>query len=462
MKRIKYQPTGLLALQPEAFGGMFDIDDVDSEVCIKDGVAIIDICGPLMNHRGFFFDSYEAIQARVEAAVSKGPTAIVMRIDSPGGLVAGCFEAARAIRAMCEEASIPLVSFVDGCAASAAYALACSAKHIVAGDTSLVGSVGVIDALVDMSSFDAAMGMKWKLVTSGARKADGNPHQPISNEAIAAMQSRVDEIAKIFHTHVAEARGIPVASVQSLEAGIFVGASAKQRGLVDEVGTMENLFAAIHGGNVPHTQKETDMGTKAAKMAAGDDEKMSKLRKMAEDGDKEAARILEALDDTGKEEPEPAPENENDTPPPADEKTNARATAKPRAAISAGTAGDLARGFATLAEEVATLRAENEDGKKDKLFSSRSDLDASLVALLKTKPLAECEAIIGAIPRKAPSKPAALAQPASTIAGPIEPMRLAPAEKAKLDARMGLLPVEATVKNTSHKLVLGAYEPAKS
>src|SRR5690606_4935218 len=130
------------------------------------------------------------------------PRAVILVIDSPGGLAQHCFEPSRALRAKCSAAGVPLFAFVDGSACSAAYALACAAERIAVTPTGLVGSIGVFETLHDQSAADTAMGLAYRVVTSGSRKTDGNPHVPISDGAVSAAQAAVDQLAGLFFSLV--------------------------------------------------------------------------------------------------------------------------------------------------------------------------------------------------------------------------------------------------------------------
>jgi len=205
-------------------------------------VAVVRVEGPLAQRAwscmGMFGgDGYDAIEGRVRAALSDPSTkAVVLRLDSPGGEVAGCFEAVRAIRAASAEAGKPLVAYVDEMAASAAYALACACDEIVAPDTGLVGSIGVIMQLPDESAAMAAEGLAVSIITSGAAKADGHPAMPLTTEARARFQAEVDHLAQIFAGEVAAGRPIDAAEALALDARVFHGSLAKAAGLVDAVG----------------------------------------------------------------------------------------------------------------------------------------------------------------------------------------------------------------------------------
>lgn len=318
--RQRYAPNGLVALEPKAFGSFFELDD-PAPPDVQGGVAVVAIRGPLMHHRSWWFDNYDDIRARVATALDGKPDALVLSIDSPGGLVSGCFEAAAAIRDAAAAAGVPVWSYCDGQTSSAAYALACAGAKIYAPATALVGSVGVLDALVDTTASNEKYGVKVQLIASGRRKTDGNPNQPISDEAVEAAQARVDELAEHFFAHVAASRpAMTVESVRALEAAQVTGAHAERVGLVDGLATFDELLALVAteiesnapggrtGGGMA-TKKpgaKAPTGPKAADKSEGEDEQskleqaIALLEEAAEDDDEEmsskAKRMLAAMD----------------------------------------------------------------------------------------------------------------------------------------------------------------------
>lgn len=240
---MKFYAHNALAIDPKAFGA-----DYVSPVAIPPNrrigtTAIVSVRGPLAHHEDPFFDSYAAVKARVLDALAGKPGRVILAIDSPGGLVAGMLEAADSIRAACAAAKVPLEAHIGGTCASAAYAIACAAGRIVASPTGIVGSIGVIDALIDATAQDRSLGLAYSIVASGARKSDGLPHAAVSSGAIVAMQARVDSLAGIFAAHVARARRLTPAAVAGQNAALYVGADAVRAGLVDAIGTLESLTA---------------------------------------------------------------------------------------------------------------------------------------------------------------------------------------------------------------------------
>lgn len=217
--------------------------------------ALIRVTGPLTHHAEWWFDSYDAISSRLDAALAATPrpTSIVMVLDTPGGDASGCFELAASMRKRCAAARVPLVAYVEGMACSAGYALACAADRIVSSPSSIVGSIGVVTGIVDYTGALAMCGVKVRLIKSGARKTDGSPYEPTSREAEDSIQGLINSLASLFFAHVGSTRpkaGGPE-GVAALEAGVFLGAQGVSLGLVDEVGTLDTAIAVPRPAPTP-------------------------------------------------------------------------------------------------------------------------------------------------------------------------------------------------------------------
>jgi len=210
----------------------------------RDGdVAVVSITGPLSQRAWscwmFEGDGYDAIVQRVAGALGDSSVrAVVLRIDSPGGEVAGCFEAVRSLRAMASAAGKPMVAYADEMACSAAYAIACACDEVVLPDTGMVGSVGVILTVESYAEQLAAEGVSVALLTSGAAKADGHPAIALADDARARLQADVDQLARVFAAEVSVARPLDPTAVLALEARTFLGETAVAAGLADVVGPL--------------------------------------------------------------------------------------------------------------------------------------------------------------------------------------------------------------------------------
>lgn len=211
-------------------------------------VAVVDIMGPLSQRAEVDYfgatNGYDTIEGDFAEALRSDAEAIVLRIDSPGGDAAGCFEAVRRMRSAAAASGKPVVAFADEMAASAAYALACVADSgIVVPSSGMVGSVGVIAMHVSQSRALLDAGVDVRVFRSGKRKAEGTMAEPLSDEAAEAKQSRVDALAGQFGALVAEARGLSADAVLGHEGAIFTASEGLAHGFADRIGSMDDAVA---------------------------------------------------------------------------------------------------------------------------------------------------------------------------------------------------------------------------
>lgn len=455
-----FAPREVCAIEPRAFG-MLLTKAAPLDPYIVGGVGVMSIRGPLEHHSSDWAQSYDDIVATARGLAAEGARALVLRIDSPGGTASGCLEASRGIRAAFD--SLPIYAHVSGQAASAGYALACAADEITVSSMALVGSVGVIDALVDLTGADAKQGVGYHVLTSGARKADGYPHAKVGDETIAARQALVDEFARLFFEFVAERRGMSAGDVEALEAGVFAGASAVAAGLADRVEDYSEFFARIVAGDQPATATAAaEEG--AATMAAEDrEDALASLRKLAESEDeKVAARAKKALRAMEEDEDE-APEKE-----PEEAKSKAKASATDEAEAESEEKEPEANASAsilTLSAKVLQLEAEirkrAEEEQRQALLASRPDLPPETVAHLRTIPVADAAAFVASLP-KMPSRMEALGA-ASTIAGTRgntqateSEVRIDPRLSEQMDRVMRPNRGERVVRRIGDRIVFGA------
>ena len=136
-------------------------------------------------------------------------------------------------------------------AASGGYYIASACDKILANPGTMTGSIGVIMQLSNFEELMKKVGVKGINIKSGANKDIGSPFQPLSQEGRDILQSVVDNVHSQFVSAVAKGRGMDEASVRKLADGrIYSGAQAKELGLVDQLGTLEDAIdlAAKHVG----------------------------------------------------------------------------------------------------------------------------------------------------------------------------------------------------------------------
>lgn len=468
-KRKAFQPKGPLALDPQAFGMLVDAPAVERpgvDTSIE-GLAIVRAHGPLEHHPDWCFESYDRIlDLWAEACASPAHT-LVLHLDSPGGVVAGAFDCARALRHMADASGKRYVSFAAGQAASAGYALGCTAHEFYASETAMIGSIGVLDTVVDTTGADANAGLRFTMIASGSRKLDGNPHIEFSAEALASKQRTVNALAGAFFSLVADCRGLDALAVAGLQAAQFTGREAIALGLVDGTHGFQTLTALL--------------GDSSMKFGA----LVEALREAAKGDDanaKAAAKMLSAYEVEDEAPPADDEEDEDEeAPAPTGEAApGAGAVAAPAAGAAATPGADATNALAALAAENAELKAEKakrvakeakakaqaeESVERTTLIESRKDLPEAVVSYLATAPIATVRDFCGKVKATAnlTSGAAASAQPGvKPTVGKVDGVtsRQSADDVARMDRAMGLAPKANTTERTAHRLTLGSKPKA--
>lgn len=215
-------------------------------------VAVIPIEGLLSKSRGLFQSLFGGLALREictlfrKAMADPAVLGVLLKIDSPGGSVDGVQELAKEI--FSARGKKPIVAFTDGMMASAAYWIGAAADRLyISGDTTEVGSIGVVATHVDYSQREAQQGIKTTEIVAGSYKRIASPHSPLTDKARSSIQEMVDEIYAAFVADVATFRGrsISVVSQQMAEGRVFTGAKAIKAGLVDDMASLLPLVSNL-------------------------------------------------------------------------------------------------------------------------------------------------------------------------------------------------------------------------
>lgn len=160
---------------------------------------------------------------------------VVVSISSPGGTTTGSEELYHNLRALADKK--PMVAFVDGTAASGAYIAAMAADHIIARETALVGSIGVLFQYPDLSGLLDKVGVKVESVKSAPLKAEPSGFTPTSPEARAALAAVVSDTYAWFKGLVSERRKMTDKELAVVSDGrVFSGRQGVPLKLVDGLG----------------------------------------------------------------------------------------------------------------------------------------------------------------------------------------------------------------------------------
>jgi protease-4 len=190
-------------------------------------IARVKIQGLIRNNE----DRVEAL-ARLSRSQAR---AVIVHIDSPGGTTAGSQQLYDSLRELQERK--PTVIVVDGLAASGAYIAALSCDHIIAEDTSLVGSIGVLFQFPNFTDVLKTVGIKVEEVKSSPLKAAPNGFEPTSPEARAAIEAIVLDSYAWFKDLVKDRRKLSDEQLARVSDGrVFTGRQAVPLKLVDEIG----------------------------------------------------------------------------------------------------------------------------------------------------------------------------------------------------------------------------------
>lgn len=230
------EPEALAAKPGEVLPGTY-------AVTLRDGVATIPMIGPMFRYADFFTQmsggtTYDALAMDLAAARDSADVgAILLDVDSPGGEANGVAELAAMIVAM--RGVKPVVAYVGGMGASAAYWLASAASEIVVNATAMVGSIGVRMELMETWMRDASRGLRTISLVS--------TQSPRKALATADIQLIIDELATQFVEGVARNRGVSAETVLADfgQGGLFVGQAAIDAGLADRLGTYESIHAEL-------------------------------------------------------------------------------------------------------------------------------------------------------------------------------------------------------------------------
>jgi protease-4 len=180
--------------------------------------------------------------------------AVVLRINSPGGVVGPTQELVRAVQRL-RESGKPVVASLGAVAASGGYYVAVAADSIYANPGTLTGSIGVIMQMANLENLMKKVGVDYVVIKSGQFKDVGNISRPMTPEERRVLQALLDDVHRQFIDAVAAGRKLDRARVVAFADGrVFSGSQAKSLAMVDELGGLEdavNAAAKRAGLDVP-------------------------------------------------------------------------------------------------------------------------------------------------------------------------------------------------------------------
>lgn len=226
----------------------------------KPAVAVINVAGPIQGGDGPArpFGATGAYSGRIVRWLQKAQkdpmaTAVVMRVNSPGGEVTASDEIYNEIIRTRRVYGKKVVASFGGLAASGGYYLASACDRIIANKNTLTGSIGVLSVVPNLEELLQKVGVRANVFKSGVMKDASLGLYPMTDEAKQVWQAMVDEAYQQFVDVVAEGRQIPEDRVREIADGrVYTGKQAKGLGLVDGFGDLsEAIDEAAKMSDIP-------------------------------------------------------------------------------------------------------------------------------------------------------------------------------------------------------------------
>lgn len=221
------------------------------DLTISSGVGLVEV-------KGIILDPQETVKQLYEFGKDDKVKSVVLRIDSPGGVVGPSQEISSAVKKLKDKK--PVIVSMGSAAASGGYYIAAPATLIYANPGTITGSIGVLMKFSNLEGLMGKIGMKAFTLKTGKFKDVGSPARTMNAEEKAMLQSVIDSTHAQFIRTVAEGRKLPLEKVRAIADGrIFSGEQAMELKLVDRLGTMQDAVeeAARLGGisGEPHVIK---------------------------------------------------------------------------------------------------------------------------------------------------------------------------------------------------------------
>lgn len=211
----------------------------DNGYDIQGRIAIVPISGTLVSKSAALrpysgMTGYNGIVSRVTAAINDPDVdGILLDMDTPGGMVAGGFDAADIIARLRSQKPIWSLANDMNCSAGQLLASACSRRLVT--QTAKAGSIGVLMAHSNYAGNLEQAGVDITLIFAGAHKVDGNPWEALPKEVRATFQAKMNAIRQSFAEKVSGYTGISVQAVLDTEAAVYTGQESIDAGLSDEL-----------------------------------------------------------------------------------------------------------------------------------------------------------------------------------------------------------------------------------
>ncbi len=211
-----------------------------------DGIAVVSIKGQMQKGDSSFGGASTTRTRRAlrEATGNDAVKGIMLLVDSPGGTVAGTMELADDVFAI--RGQKPIHAFIEDKGASAAFWVVSQATRVSANPVAMVGSIGTLLIIEDLSGLAEQKGIKVHVIASGKDKGAFAPGTKVTDEQLALAQEMVDDINTHFLAAVSRGRGVGLSEVKGWATGrVWIGQKAVNLGLIDAVETFDAAIGSL-------------------------------------------------------------------------------------------------------------------------------------------------------------------------------------------------------------------------
>lgn len=235
---------------------------------VEDGLAHLAIRGHITKYPSTFGGTSSVLARRQlrAAAADDAVDAIMLHVDSPGGMAWGTGELANDIRAI--KVTKPIYAHIEDLGASAAYWIASQATRVTATDSTEVGSIGTYMVLRDASEAASKEGLKVHVISTGAHKGAGVFGSEVTDEQLKQVQAEVNDLNDVFLNAVGVGRGLTLKAGESPADGrIFIASKAVDTGLIDGITSQDDAIALARADVVKTRGRDANRRSAARQIA---------------------------------------------------------------------------------------------------------------------------------------------------------------------------------------------------
>lgn len=218
----------------------------------SDKIAVLNLEGTIQNDSGSSLldnDGYnheQFLDMLEDAGKDRAIAGVILRVDTPGGGVVESAEIHDKVKEIQDKYEKPVYVSMGNTAASGGYYVSAAADKIVAHPATLTGSIGVIMESMNYAELADKLGIDFNTIKSGEFKDIMSSNRKMTDDEHDILQTMIDELYDEFVQVIVDGRDLSESEVKDLGDGrVYTGKQAKENGLVDDVGTMEDTIAAM-------------------------------------------------------------------------------------------------------------------------------------------------------------------------------------------------------------------------